>query len=110
VRLNQRKSQGELGPRAFSAGDVHAAPENSCGQGVGNIQTQAAAALSELGGNERIANKLDADFYFVHPYSSWERGANENMNGLIRQFFPKQMAFELITTNDVELAMHQLNH
>jgi IS30 family transposase len=49
-------------------------------------------------------------FFFAHPYSSWERGANENMNGLIRQFFPKKMAFEFITTNDVELAMHQLNH
>ena len=48
--------------------------------------------------------------YFAHPYSSWERGANENMNGLIRQFFPKKLAFEFITTKDVELAMHRLNH
>lgn len=44
------------------------------------------------------------------PYSSWKRGDNENMNGLIRQFFPKRMAFEFITTKDVELAMHCLNH
>ena len=59
---------------------------------------------------ELIAATLDADFFFAHPYSSWERGANENMNGLIRQFFPKKMAFELITTKDVELVIHQLNH
>ena len=64
----------------------------------------------EFAQHERIATKLDADFFFAHPYSSWERGANENMNGLIRQFFPKKMAFEFITTKDIELAMHHLNH
>lgn len=64
----------------------------------------------EFAQHERIAATLDADFYFAHPYSSWERGANENMNGLIRQFFPKKMAFESITTKDVEFAMRRLNH
>jgi IS30 family transposase len=44
----------------------------------------------EFAQHERIAATLDADFFFAHPYSSWERGANENMNGLIRQFFPKK--------------------
>ena len=52
----------------------------------------------------------DANFFFAHPYSRWESGANENMNGLIRQFFLKKMAFESIITKDVELAMHHLNH
>jgi transposase, IS30 family len=59
---------------------------------------------------ERIAATLDADFFFAHPYSSWERGANENMNGLIRQFFPKKKPFNLITKKDIEMAMHRLNH
>jgi IS30 family transposase len=45
----------------------------------------------EFAQHERIASELGADFYFAHPYASWERGANENMNGLIRQFFPKKM-------------------
>ena len=60
--------------------------------------------------HERIAQQLGADFFFAHPYASWERGANENMNGLIRQFFPKKMVFESITLSDIELAMHHLNH
>lgn len=64
----------------------------------------------EFAQHERIAAKLGADFYFAHPYSSWERGANENMNGLIREFFPKKMAFKSITTKDIALAMHRLNH
>lgn len=64
----------------------------------------------EFAQHERIAAKLNADFYFAHPYSSWERGANENMNGLIRQFFPKTMAFDSITGNDITFAMERLNH
>ncbi|GEM_PF-2117824 len=64
----------------------------------------------EFAQHERIASALDADFFFAHPYSSWERGANENMNGLIRQFFPKKMCFDSITAKDIAFAMHRLNH
>ncbi|MFK8077886.1 MAG: hypothetical protein AB8B84_14960 [Granulosicoccus sp.] len=44
-----------------------------------------------------IAEKLDTKFYFAHPYCSWERGANENSNGLVRQYFPKGTDFTTIT-------------
>jgi len=64
----------------------------------------------EFAGHERIARTLDADFYFAHPYASWERGANENMNGLIRQFFPKKLRFDSITPHQIAFAMHRLNH
>lgn len=64
----------------------------------------------EFAQHERIADKIDTQFFFAHPYCSWERGANENMNGLIRQFFPKKMRFENITVKDVKFAMHNLNH
>ena len=64
----------------------------------------------EFAQHERIADSIDAQFYFAHPYCSWERGANENMNGLIRQFFPKKMAFENITPKDITFAMDNLNH
>jgi IS30 family transposase len=58
----------------------------------------------EFAEHERFARTLDADFYFAHPYPSWERGANENMNGLIRQFFPKKLRFNSITPQQVAFA------
>jgi IS30 family transposase len=64
----------------------------------------------EFAQHERIASALDADFFFAHPYASWERGANENMNGLIRQFFPKKMRFDSITPKHIAFVMHRLNH
>ena len=64
----------------------------------------------EFAQHERIARTLGADFFFAHPYASWERGANENMNGLIRQFFPKKCRFDSITQKDIAHAMDRLNH
>lgn len=64
----------------------------------------------EFAGHEKIAQELDLNVYFAHPYSSWERGANENTNGLIRQYFPKGSSFEEITKDEVKKVMHRLNH
>lgn len=64
----------------------------------------------EFAGHEKIKAALDADVYFAHPYSSWERGLNENTNGLIRQYFTKGSSFEDITDKDVDDVMKKLNH
>ena len=48
----------------------------------------------EFGNHEKIAKGLECIFYFTHAYSSWERGTNENTNGLIRQYFPKKGTLE----------------
>ena len=64
----------------------------------------------EFGNHENIARALDADFYFAHPYSSWERGANENSNGLVRQYFPKGTDFSTITQKDLNRVERKLNN
>ncbi len=64
----------------------------------------------EFSGHQKIAKFLDTDFYFAHPYSSWERGLNENTNGLIRQYFPKNRDFATITGREIQSVMDKLNN
>ncbi len=64
----------------------------------------------EFAGHEQIAKQLQADFYFAHPYASWERGTNEDTNGLIRQYFPKNRDFTTITQQEIDTAMERLNN
>ena len=60
--------------------------------------------------HQTIANTLDADFFFADPYSSWQRGTNENTNGLVRQYFPKKTAFDSISDADIHFVVHRLNN
>ena len=64
----------------------------------------------EFAAHESIAKTLEADFYFAHPYCSWERGLNENTNGLVRQYCPKGSDFSNITDADLEFVMDRLNN
>ncbi len=63
----------------------------------------------EFAEHEAIAQTLGISFYFAHPYSAWERGTNENTNGLLRQYFPKHVSFLDISEAQVERVMNQLN-
>lgn len=60
--------------------------------------------------HQRIAFNLNADFFFADPYSSWQRGTNENTNGLVRQYFPKKTDFSTIPDSDVEHVTDRLNN
>ena len=64
----------------------------------------------EFAGHERIAAALQTSIYFAHPYHSWERGLNENSNGLLRQYFPKRMDLSNISEEQVQRAVDRLNH
>ena len=64
----------------------------------------------EFGNHEKIAKGLKCSIYFAHAYSSWERGTNENTNGLIRQYFLKNRDFRTITDKELIHAMKRLNN
>ncbi len=58
---------------------------------------------------KRLEEKSGMTIYFAYPYHAWERGANENTNGLLRQYFPKTMDFNLITPDELAHAVKRLN-
>src|SRR5882672_1039325 len=60
--------------------------------------------------HEEITAALRAPIYFAHPYASWERGLNENTNGLVRQYFPKKHDFARITNAEVQRVAELLNN
>jgi IS30 family transposase len=60
--------------------------------------------------HQRIAKSLDADFFFADPYSSWQRGTNENTNGLVRQYFPKKTTFYNVSDADISFVTDRLNN
>jgi len=64
----------------------------------------------ELSLHETVSKSLDIDFYFCDPYSSWQRGLNENTNGLIRRYIPKKTEFENISDNEIMMIQDKLNH
>jgi transposase, IS30 family len=63
----------------------------------------------EFAYHKEIASTLSCNTYFAKPYHSWERGQNENANGLLRQYFPKSMELVDATKKDVFDAVHKLN-
>nr|WP_239250713.1 IS30 family transposase [Candidatus Nitrotoga sp. M5] len=64
----------------------------------------------EFAEHEKMAVELKADIYFANPNHSWERGLNENSNGLLRQYFPKSMKLADITEEQVQEAVERINH
>lgn len=64
----------------------------------------------EFAGWKTIEEKLDCNMYFADPYCAWQKGTNENSNGLLREYYPKGM--DLSLTNDKELTknLHLLNN
>jgi IS30 family transposase len=74
------------------------------------LHTLTADNGKEFAEHEKVIQELKVDFFFAHPFSAWERGTNENMNGLVRQYIPKKRNFASINETEVELIMHRLNN
>jgi IS30 family transposase len=64
----------------------------------------------EFANHQSVEKKLQATFYFAHPFAAWERGTNENTNGLVRQYFPKGSDFSKITEGDIQRVTARLNN
>ena len=64
----------------------------------------------EFSGHYKIARSIGCSTYFAKPYSSWQRGLNENTNGLLRRYFPKFMRLDGVIKEEVEDAVKEINH
>ncbi len=63
----------------------------------------------EMSGHQRFTIDTGIQVYFAHPASPWERGTNENTNGLVRQYFPKGTDFTKISTREIKRVQRELN-
>jgi IS30 family transposase len=57
----------------------------------------------EMAQHKQFSKQTEMPVFFAHPYSSWQRGTNENTNGLIRRFFPKGTDFNKITEKELKI-------
>ena len=64
---------------------------------------------AEFACHKYISSKLETDFFFAHPYKPYERGLNENTNGLIREYLSKAVSFEKLTQTDAFTIQKKLN-
>ena len=64
----------------------------------------------EMAKHKKITQKTGMKIYFAHPYSSWERGTNENTNGLIRRYLPKGTSFAQISQKQLQIIQEKLNN
>ncbi len=73
------------------------------------VHTVTADNGKEFAGHARVAEALGAGFFFARPYHSWERGLNEHVNGLVREWFPKGTDFRKVTDAEVQAVQDRLN-
>ena len=93
---------------------------DKCGMGVNATCAKCDAPLvdgsittdngTEFADHKTIAEKLDIDYYFAHPYASFERGSIEHLNGLVRQYVPKGTEFSTIDSERIKNIQHKLNN
>jgi IS30 family transposase len=77
---------------------------------IATIYTITSDNGKEFAQHEKVADELNCNFYFAHPYASWERGIKENTNGLIRQYIKKGTSMAHVTNELLEFIMERLNN
>ena len=76
---------------------------------IGKLRSITLDNGKEFSGHETVSAVLGTRIYFAHPYSSWERGLNENTNGLIRQYLPKGQSLKGLTLEQCQRIEDKLN-
>jgi len=112
VTIVERATQFTLSKRVTSksAKDVTQATISLLAPYQGAVHTITADNGKEFAFHEKITEALGAPVYFARPYHSWERGLNENTNGLLRQYWPKSTDFKAVTHREVRHVVDKLNH
>lgn len=84
---------------------------------VGELQPLAARVKTltidngkEFAGHAYIDEKLQSTAYFARPFASWERGSNENLNGLLRQYIPKKRSMSTVSDEEIRMIQYRLNN
>jgi IS30 family transposase len=84
---------------------------------VGKLQPLAARVKTltfdngkEFAGHAYIDEKLQSTAYFARPFASWERGSNENLNGLLRQYIPKKRSMSTVSDEEIRMIQNRLNN
>ncbi|MFB5085741.1 IS30 family transposase [Psychrobacillus sp. PGGUH221] len=75
----------------------------------GAIKTATTDRGKEFSCYKALENDLKIDIYFADAYSSWQRGSNENSNGLLREFFPKKTNFDKVSPEELTRALNLIN-
>ena len=112
VSLVERKSgYAILAKVANKTADlVSAAIINGLTPVLASVETITFDNGKEFAGHAGIDAALGSTTYFADPYSSWQRGSNENLNGLIRQYVPKKRPFSTVTDQEIKMIQDRLNH
>ncbi len=76
----------------------------------GGVKTITFDNGKEVTYHQNIAQRLECQVYFAHPYSPWERGLNENTNGLLRQYIPKKVPLLVLTPQRLGEIQNLINH
>ena len=110
VTLSERKSRFTLLRKVgHKSADLVAQAVIELLYWVAHLTTITADNGKEFATHQTISRKLSTEFYFAHPYASWERGTNENTNGLIRQYLPKSRDLTTVTAEEEIMIMDCLN-
>jgi transposase, IS30 family len=94
----------------YDADKIEQATRQSVRRAAVPVKTITYDRGTEFAQYERLQRKAKVDVYFANAYHSWERGTNENLNGLARQYFPKRSDFKSITQRQLKIVENKLNN